>query len=290
MPELPEVLTTIKHLRPHIARQKITKTWIDKKTKIENLVSNSKNLSLVNRKIDQITNIGKYLLFHLDNSQTLIIHQKISGHLLFGHFVIIDNILKPATHNSPINDPINRFIRFGLKFNAKNWLVLSDSRRLARITLIKTNELNNIKPIKQMGLDPLSKNWTFVNFAKKLCKHNIAIKTALLSQNIIMGLGNIYSDEVLFSSKIHPLRKISTLNEVELHHLFKYIPLILKKAIKAGGTTFATYRTPDGKSGAYVNFLNVYGRKNQPCKFCKYTIQSIKLNGRSTSFCKHCQQ
>ncbi|MFA5229866.1 MAG: zinc finger domain-containing protein [Candidatus Paceibacterota bacterium] len=121
-------------------------------------------------------------------------------------------------------------------------------------------------------------------------KHNIAIKTALLSQNIIIGLGNIYSDEVLFKSKIHPLRKISTLNQAELHKLFRYIPIILNQAIKAGGTTFATYRTPDGKTGSYVNSLNVYGRKNQPCKFCQYTLQSTKINGRSTYFCKNCQK
>ncbi len=290
MPELPEVLTTIKQLKPKVINRKITKIWIDKRTKTENLISKSKTLKLVNRKIVQITNIGKYLLFHLDNNQTLIIHQKISGHLLFGQFIIKNNCLKPIDNLSPINDPVNRFIRFGLKFQSNNWMVLSDARRLARITLTTTDNISNIKPIKQMGLDPLSRHWTFVNFSKKLQTHNIAIKTALLSQNIIIGLGNIYSDEVLFKSQIHPLRKISTLNQDELHKLFKYIPSILQQAIKAGGTTFATYRTPNGNIGTYVNFLNVYNRKNQPCKICKYTIQSTKLHGRTTYFCKNCQK
>lgn len=111
-----------------------------------------------------------------------------------------------------------------------------------------------------------------------------------MSQNIISGLGNIYSDEVLFKSKIHPKRKISTLTSKDLKQLFKYIPQILKQAIKLKGTTFATYRTPDGNSGLFINFLNVYNRKNQPCKICKNKIQSIKINGRSSYFCNHCQK
>lgn len=290
MPELPEVLTTIKHLKPKVLGQKIVCVWFDRKTKIENLIKKSSSPNLINQKIDQITNIGKYLIFNLTGQQTLIIHQKISGHLLIGKFKRENNFLKPISPKSPLNDPVNRFARFGLKLKNNYWLVLSDSRRLARITFLKTKDINNLKPIRQMGLNPLSKEWIFASFKTKLLKHNIAIKPALLSQNIISGLGNIYSDEVLFKSKIHPQRKIQTLTELELKKLFKFIPLILKKAIEVGGTTFATYRTPTGEIGSYYKFLNVYGRKNQPCKFCKYTIQSIKIGGRSSCFCKHCQK
>jgi len=109
-------------------------------------------------------------------------------------------------------------------------------------------------------------------------------------QNIVSGLGNIYSDEVLFKSKIHPQRNIQNLNEKELKNLFKYIPLILNQSLKYHGTTFNTYRNPDGNSGSFINFLNVYQRKNRACKICKHSIQSIKINGRSSYFCKYCQK
>lgn len=290
MPELPEVLTTISLLKPKVNHQKITDIWFDNKTKIENLATLSFKKNIKNKRIISITNIGKYILFNLENSNTLIIHQKISGHLLFSKFIHKNNIWKNPNQKSLINDPNNRFIRFALKFKDNQWLVLSDSRRLARITLIKTSQINNIKPIKQMGLDPLSKSWTFTTFKSKLINHDINIKKALLSQNIISGLGNIYSDEVLFKSKIHPQRFIKSLTEKELKNLYINIPLILNKALKSRGTTFATYRNPNGESGSFIKFLNVYGRKNQTCKICKYNIQSIKINGRSSYFCKHCQK
>jgi formamidopyrimidine-DNA glycosylase len=109
-------------------------------------------------------------------------------------------------------------------------------------------------------------------------------------QNIISGLGNIYSDEVLFKSHIKPTRLIKTLTETELKSIFKYTPLILKKALELKGTTFATYRNPDGNPGSFVKFLNVYGRKNLPCKICKNKLESIKINNRSACYCKHCQK
>jgi len=289
MPELPEVLTTIRLLKPKIVSKNIQDIWIDKKTKIENLTNKSFISNLKNKKIISITNIGKYILFNLSNNQTLIIHQKISGHLLFGNFIKTNNKWKTKTINSPLNDPKNRFIHFALKFG-NNWLALSDSRRLARITLLNTNQILTIKPIKQMGLNPLSKNWTFNNFKQQLLSHNIEIKKALLSQNIISGLGNIYSDEVLFKSKIHPKRKISSLTNNNLKQLFKYIPEILKQAIKLKGTTFDTYRNPEGNPGLFAKFLNVYQRKHLPCKICKNKIQSIKINGRTSYFCNKCQK
>jgi formamidopyrimidine-DNA glycosylase len=94
----------------------------------------------------------------------------------------------------------------------------------------------------------------------------------------------------LFKSRIHPKRKISTLTNKDLKQIFKYIPLILNQAIKLKGTTFDTYRTPDGNPGLFIKYLNVYGRKNLTCKVCKTKIQSIKINGRSSYFCNHCQK
>lgn len=288
MPELPEVITTINYIYPYIINKKIKDIWFDKKTKIENLTNKSIS-QLKNKCITDIYNIGKYILFNIDSDLTLIIHQKLSGHLLFSKFKIDQTTWKSPEANSPINDPNNRFIRFALKFN-NQWLALSDSRRLARITLTNTKNIQKIKPINQMGINPLSNNWKYDLFKQKLKTHSIEIKKALLSQNIISGLGNIYSDEVLFKSKIKPTRKIPTLSEKELKQLFKYIPLILTKAIKNKGTTFNTYRNPDGNSGKFINYLNVYQRKNKNCKICNNKIESIKINGRTSYFCNHCQK
>jgi len=290
MPELPEVLTTIKQLKVKALNQTIKTVWLDKKTKFDNFSKNSFQKNIKNKKIIDITNIGKYILIHLSNNHTLIIHQKISGHLLYGKFIKTKNVWQNQDQTSILNDPINRFIHLALILNNKNSIVLSDFRRLSRITLIPTKDILTIKPLKQMGIDPLSKAWTFANFKQKLLRHNVAIKKALLIQNIISGLGNIYSDEVLFKSKVQPTRLISTLTDQELKAIFKYIPLILKKAISLRGTTFATYRNPDGNPGSFLKFLNVYGRKNLSCKICKNKLKSIRINNRSACYCEHCQK
>lgn len=290
MPELPEVLTTIKILKPNIISKTIEDFWVDKKTKVENSTHLTLNKLLKNKKITNISNIGKYIIIEIDLKHVLIIHQKLSGHLLLSNFIIKDNKWQNPNKASLINDPKNRFIRFALKFKNNKWLALSDSRRLARITLILKSDINKIKPIKQMGINPLSKDWTYNNFNTKLISHNIEIKKALLAQNIISGLGNIYSDEVLFKSKIKPTRKIKSLTKKEKTSLFKYIPIILKKALEYNGTTFDSYRNPNGDSGKFINFLNVYGRKNLTCKICKNKIESIKINGRTSYFCNKCQK
>lgn len=290
MPELPEVLTTIKQLKSQVLNQAIKTVWLDHKTKFDNFTKTSFTNGIQNKKIIDITNIGKYILIHLSNDNTLIIHQKISGHLLYGKFIKTNNTWKNQDKNSLLNDPTNRFIHLALTLTNKNSIVLSDSRRLSRITLISTKDILTIKPLQQMGINPLSKAWTFSSFKQKLLTHNVAIKKALLMQNIISGLGNIYSDEVLFKSKVRPTRLIATLTDQELKAIFKHIPLILKKAITLRGTTFATYRNPDGNPGSFLKFLNVYGRKNLPCKICKNKLKSIKINNRSACYCEHCQK
>lgn len=288
MPELPEVMTTIAYLKKYVLNKTITKVWFDQKTKIEVLDKSSLSKNILNQKFTNITNVGKYILFTLSNNHTLIIHQKLSGHLLFGKFNLETKSF--VNKKDPLSsDPKNQHIRFVIQFQNNNSLVLSDLRRFASITLVKTKDIYSIKALKTMGINPFEKDYTFPNFVSKLKNHKINIKKALLDQTIISGLGNIYSDEVLFKSKILPLRNTNTLSKKELQLLFTNIKTILKKAVESSGTSFDNYRTPEGTKGEFSKFLKVYGRKNQPCKICKKQIKMVKINGRSSCYCPNCQ-
>lgn len=290
MPELPEVLTTINYLKPRVLKKTITKVWIDKNTKIDNQTSKDFSKQLQNSKIIKIDNIGKYIIFYLSNNLLLIIHQKISGHLLFGNYIQKTNSWTCQNKNIS-QDPNNRFIRILFLLSSGQSLALSDPRRLIRITLVSKDNFSKINAINKIGPDPFSKEFSLDFFVKKLSSHQkLTVKQGLLNQNIVAGIGNIYADEILFKSKVLPFRKISTLHKKEIYAIFKNINIVLLNALKNKGTTFSNYRNPNGKSGQNQTTLKVYGRKNLPCTKCKEKIQSIKINNRGSYFCAKCQK
>ena len=142
-----------------------------------------------------------------------------------------------------------------------------------------------------MGLNPLLPSFTWQSLYDQFTRHpRLNLKKALLNQTIVSGLGNIYSDEVLFLSKLKPFKLVSTLTQAEIKLLHKNIIKVLTSAIKNKGTTFANYHNPSGQKGGHLKYLRVYQRKDKPCLRCGAKIKCLKINQRSSYFCNKCQK
>ena len=158
------------------------------------------------------------------------------------------------------------------------------------MNLIKKEDINNIEALNKQGFEPNSKQLTKEYLYNKIIKKNLHIKTLLLDQTIISGLGNIYADEVLFESKINPLKKGNEITLEECQRIIDASGKIIKKAIENGGTTIRSYTSSLGVYGHYQDYLKVHKRENEKCKNCDNIIKRIKVNGRSTYYCSNCQK
>lgn len=291
MPELPEVETIVRDLNKSVKGLKITGVWADRKKIIrfpeyEIFVSQIKN-----RKILKARRRAKYILVDLSRNKTLIIHQKISGHLLYGKWIIEKSIPRGIFPDSLKNDPQNRFIRLILYLNNKKQLGLSDLRRFAKGLLVDTDKVEELKEIKELGPEPLEKDFNFNKFKKVICKKRGKIKQVLMNPSVIAGIGNIYSDEILWYSKIHPLKRTEKLSENDLKNIYSSIKEILLTAIKAKGDSMQDYRTLSGELGGYQYKQKAYQMTGEKCSRKDGGIfKRIKVGGRSAHFCPVCQK
>ena len=173
------------------------------------------------------------------------------------------------------------------KLNNGYYLKYHDVRKFGVMYLVKKDKLFIDTPLKNLGLEPFSNDLTISYLKDKYKSKKTAIKTVLLDQEIITGIGNIYADEILFESKINPLKKANLLNDLECHKIIKNSKEIFKNSIKHGGTTIRSYTSSLGVTGNYQNYLKVHTKKN--CPNCNMEITVVKVNGRSTYYCKNCQ-
>lgn len=288
MPELPEVETTIFQLRKKV----LNRTFIDIWTNAENLIKKPKNYQefkkeIKNKKIKNIWRRGKNILFDLSSNKTLLIHQKLTGHLLFGKWKKEKNQWISEIKGPLSEDPINRFLHF-IFFLDNGWqLALSDLRKFAKLELLDEEELK--KELSLLGPEPLTKNFSLEKFSQILKKRKGKIKQTLMDQSVIAGLGNIYSDEILWQAKIHPFRKIEKLTKEEIKRIYQAIRKILPRAIELKGESISDYRTLTGKKGNFDKIRKVYRKEGEKCSRCKTTIKKIKISGRSAHFCPQCQ-
>jgi formamidopyrimidine-DNA glycosylase len=165
-----------------------------------------------------------------------------------------------------------------------------DTRKFGRMKLIKKEELENTIEIKKQGYEPGSKELTSEYLMEKFKNKNLPIKTILLDQTIISGLGNIYANEVLYASHINPLKKGKDITRSEAENIVSSSARIIKRAMELGGTTIKSYTSSLGVTGRFQNELMVHKKEGEPCKICKSPIKNIKVNGRSTYFCENCQK
>jgi formamidopyrimidine-DNA glycosylase len=289
MPELPEVETTIRGLKKYILGQKIKNVFSDAPKLVKKPV-NFKIFAnkITGRKIKSISRRGKNILIILDNNLVILIHQKISGHLLVGKWNVKN--WQPKT-KGPLSEPINRFIHFLIEFKSGLMLALSDVRKFAKIELWESiEELENSKEFKLLGPEPLDKKFNFSKFKERLAGKKSLIKKVLMDQKTIVGIGNIYSDEILWRARINPFKKTDFLKEKEIREIYKYIKPVLNKAVKLKGESFSDYRTPDGKKGFFDLERKAYQRTGEKCSRCGTKIVRKKIGARSAHFCPKCQK
>jgi formamidopyrimidine-DNA glycosylase len=305
MPELPEVETIVRDLNKTVKGLKITDFWIDQEKTIKQPAYRDFVKQIKNKKILKARRRAKYVLIDLSGNKTIIIHQKMSGHLLYGKWARkISPLAKSRAKEiktisllsgSLKNDPQNRFIRLIFYLNNGKQLGLSDLRRFAKVLLFDTDKIKELEEIKKLGPEPLEKDFTLNKFKEIFEKFThrkgkAKIKQVLMDQNVIAGIGNIYSDEILFEAKIHPLRPIEKTSEDDLRKIYQAIKKILQRAIALKGDSMSDYRMLNGKKGGYQEIQKVYQRDGEKCYRCEETIKRIKISGRSAHFCPACQR
>lgn len=272
MPELPEVETVKNVLKELTLNKTIKNVDVLRKQTIEgNSVQFIKNLQ--GETIVDFERIGKFIIFHLTNKKVLISHLRMEGKYFL------------KDEKSPLTK--HDLIVFHFTDNTK--LLYNDTRRFGRMSLETLETYKKNPPLSKVGPDPFFiKDSTVLQKAFK--NKTIAIKTALLDQSIMSGLGNIYVDEVLFACKIHPETPAKLINEKQLNLILEQSKIVLSHAIKAGGSTIKTYHPKEGISGNFQVNLKVYGKKDSSCLNCGTKLRKIFVNGRGTTYCPNCQR
>jgi len=195
----------------------------------------------------------------------------------------------PAAPKGPLADPKNRFIRVVFFLDNGEMLALSDLRRFAKLVCGPKKLVLNLPELKKLGLEPLERAFTYKKFREALDRKRGRVKLVLLDQTRISGVGNIYADEILWFSKIHPLRRIEFLKDIEKKTLYRAIKFILKRGLRYRGTSIDDYRDARGRRGKYDLVRYAYQREGEPCRRCGVKIRRIKIAGRSAHFCPACQ-
>ena len=286
MPELPEIEIVKRSLIKKINKAKIVDIKINNKNLRYTLpITFSKHL--IGEKILKISRRSKYLIFHF-KKKLLLVHLGMSGKLLLMRSR--DNtIFKTSFYYGTNIDVKHNHICFEL--NNGYILIYNDVRRFGFFKLYNTTQMKKIIFLKKLGLEPFSKIFNVEYFKKKIKSRKKNIKNLLMDQTFVSGLGNIYVNEVLFASKIYPLKTCSCLNKKEIKNLIFHIKKILKFSISKGGSSIKDYRNVLGKSGSFQQFFHVYGQENKNCSriSCKGKIKKIQISSRSSFYCDKCQ-
>jgi len=274
MPEMPEVETIKRTLSNNVIGRSIKEVEFLLSRLVKWPSAGEFQAVLTGKKIIDLTRRGKYLLFHLDNDQIMVVHLRMTGRLSY---------IVPSME-------MDKFTRIIFKLDNGDMLLYADTRTLGTLYLLPSEEMWRISGLANMGPEPLSAEFSLEYFSEMLQKRHGNIKAVLLNQKYIGGLGNIYVDESMSIANIHPERIASSLDRDEVIKLFNAINKVIEDGIAHGGTTFRDYRDGRGKSGSHQHHLTVYGRKEAPCLICGKPIVWKTVAGRGTHFCSTCQK
>ena len=286
MPELPEIEIVKRCLFKMINKAKI----IDVKINNGNLrykIPSTFSKSLIGEKILKISRRSKYLIFYF-KKKILLAHFGMSGKLLIVRKS--DNKIFKTSFYYDLNI-LNKHNHIYFKLNNNLVLVYNDVRRFGFFKLYNTTEINRIRFLKKLGLEPFNKELNIKYFKTFVKKRKKNIKNLLMDQTFISGLGNIYVNEALFMSRIKPIRLCSSLSLGEIKNLIFNIKKVLKFSISKGGSSIRDFKDTRGKSGVFQQFFHVYGRENKNCSriSCKGKIKKIQISNRSSFYCNKCQ-
>lgn len=273
MPEKPEVITVARKLERRILNRTILQAKVYCDSIIDFPTVKEFEKEIQNQKINSVSTRGKWIVIELDKDY-LLVHLRMTGKFFYRNK---GDELEKHQHVSFLLDN-----DLELRFH--------DVRKFGKMKLIPKDKINNMPPFTELGLEPWDNSLTVSYLKDKFNKKTIPIKTALLDQTIITGIGNIYDDEILFASKINPLRKTNTLTKKELQSIIDNTIQILDKAILQGGTTIRDYTSEEGVTGLFQNELFVHTKVGKPCPNCQTKIEKITIAGRSTYYCPKCQK
>ena len=286
MPELPEVEIVKKSLKKNVKDKKILDVIVTNRN-LRFKVEKDFEKILKNRKIQNVNRYAKNIILKLNGNIYVIIHLGMTGtfHLIRNNVLKNTNLSFYQSKDLPIKH--NHIVLIFKKFR----VIYNDPRRFGFFKLLKDKEsfklyLNNI------GYEPLDKNFNLKYLKKSILFRKKCIKSILLDQKIISGIGNIYANEILFHSGLNPSKKGIKLKDFELKYLYKYSKLVLKKAILKGGSSIRDFRNTEGTKGSFQENFKVYNKDDHNCpnKKCNYKIKKINISNRSTFYCENCQK
>jgi formamidopyrimidine-DNA glycosylase len=301
MPELPEVTTTTKGLQKILPGLSFIDVWTDlaRKNPIKQFEGTLKDETfykkfkkeIIGAKVLNVERRAKNILINLSNNKTILIHLKMTGHLLYGNYVFHkkENTWVPAhDEREAFHDPYNRFIHVVFTLSNGKHLAFCDARKFGKVTLLDTDTAHDTSHLKSIGPEPLDARFTFPIFKECIMrKLNGNIKTVLMDQTNIAGVGNIYSDEALWLASIHPESKPKATPLTSMKQLYDAVKEVLNKGIDFGGDSTSDYRDINGMRGTFQGEHNAYRKTKEKCskRGCKGVILRKVIGGRSAHFC-----
>lgn len=301
MPELPEVQTVVNDLNRKVVGRKIIGVWFDWPKMLKDPLDQQRNKiahkhvevfqkAIKGKKILRVKRRAKNILFYLSGDLMMLVHLKMTGHFLVGKWKISGKKAIPISPPEMINDPYNGYIHIIFYLDNGQQLALSDLRKFAKAILGTKEQIENLPELKKLGPEANSPSLTVDKFISLISSEKRKIKQVLLDQEVVAGIGNIYSDDILWQARIHPFKPANKLKEKEIKVMYQAMKSILKKALKLRGTSSSDYRDTAGKRGGYDKVRLAYDREDEPCRRCKIPIARLKMGGRSAHFCPKCQK
>jgi formamidopyrimidine-DNA glycosylase len=272
MPELPEVETVRARLAPLLTGRRFERVEISDTRLVRPFEPAEVAAELEGERVAAVDRRGKYLIVRFESGRALLVHLRMTGSLLH-------------MSGEPAGDPHRRAL---VRLDDGSDLAYRDVRRFGTWLLLEPGELEPYLDAR-VGEEPLDALFTAARLGERLARRRAPIKTALLDQRTLAGLGNIYVDEALWRARIHPLRPAESLDRTELRRLHKAVRAALEAGIARQGATLRDYALPDGSSGSMQDDFKVYGREGEPCDRCGAALAKTRVAGRGTWFCSTCQ-
>jgi formamidopyrimidine-DNA glycosylase len=288
MPELPEVETVRLGLSRLLPKHVVTGVTSDYDKSFPNAPADVERF-LIGARATAVKRRAKVLIIELSSGYSLLVHLKMTGQLVYR---ATDGERFGAGHpsHSLIGDLPDRSTRVSLQLDGAQ-LFFNDQRRFGWVRLLPTIEIPNLDFFKKVGPEPLADDFTPADFRNRLLRRpNTTIKAALLDQTVIAGVGNIYADESLWGAKIHPSTRVKDVSTVKFNRLYQALRAVLQLSIEKGGSSDRNYVDAKGKRGSYLTFANVFRREGQTCPRCGHDIIKLRVAGRGTHICPHCQK
>lgn len=291
MPELPEVETIKNDLSKKIIDRKIISVFPLWKEIVKDIPYEIFARQVEGKKIIDVQRRAKNLIIQLTGGLNLLVHLKMTGHLFIAEEsseISKEGKWIKTGNQDLLHDPQNQFIRIIFHLDNGKIMAMGDMRKFAYIKVLENKELEDF--LAGYGPEPFSSDFTLEKVTSILKAKKTAIKKVLMDQSQIAGIGNIYADEILWASRVHPLTSANKLTEKDIKAIYDNTIKILKLAVEKRGTSTSDFRDIEGKKGDFGDFRNVYQRTNDPCPVCGGPIRKIKVGGRGTHFCPVCQK